>query len=280
MDLRLQTKLLQVLQDGEIQPLGSNRTIKVNVRVMAATHRDLTRGIQEGTFREDLYYRLKRSQNSDPASARASGRDPAAGGVAPGPAPSIRTAAARSQRKAEGFSLRVSLAGNVRELENVMRRYLVYQDATILIRELMESAGHLRPGISLAAVASFPASSNENSASSSKKTGGRLAGVDSAKGASSGGNSEAETHAGNNQPGSWREESYPLARRATLRRQTDSTGWLKLPVWPKLKCCLTLLKPIAGTVDRQLPHFKSNTRLSCISCKSMALSSQKLSAAK
>ena len=58
MDLRLQTKLLQVLQDGEIQPLGSSRTIKVDVRVMAATHRDLTRSIQEGTFREDLYYRL------------------------------------------------------------------------------------------------------------------------------------------------------------------------------------------------------------------------------
>src|SRR5580698_110569 len=58
MDIRLQAKLLQVLQDGEIQPLGSNRTVKVNVRVMAATHRDLSRAIQQGTFREDLYYRL------------------------------------------------------------------------------------------------------------------------------------------------------------------------------------------------------------------------------
>ena len=58
MDLRLQTKLLQVLQDGEIQPLGSNRTVRVNVRVMAATHRDLSKAIQDGTFREDLYYRL------------------------------------------------------------------------------------------------------------------------------------------------------------------------------------------------------------------------------
>src|SRR5271170_2986010 len=58
MDIRLQAKLLQVLQDGEVQPLGSSRTIKVNVRVMAATHRDLRKGIEEGAFREDLYYRL------------------------------------------------------------------------------------------------------------------------------------------------------------------------------------------------------------------------------
>jgi DNA-binding NtrC family response regulator len=53
------------LQDGEIQPLGSNRTIKVNVRVMAATHRDLTRAIQEGTFREDLVLPAQRHQDRD-----------------------------------------------------------------------------------------------------------------------------------------------------------------------------------------------------------------------
>ncbi len=58
MDIRLQAKLLQVLQDGEVQPLGSRRIIKVDVRVMAATHRDLRKGIEEGAFREDLYYRL------------------------------------------------------------------------------------------------------------------------------------------------------------------------------------------------------------------------------
>ena len=58
MDVRLQAKLLQVLQDGEVQPLGSSRIVNVNVRVMAATHRDLRRAIEQGSFREDLYYRL------------------------------------------------------------------------------------------------------------------------------------------------------------------------------------------------------------------------------
>lgn len=56
--LELQAKLLRVLQEGEIERLGDSKTIKVNVRVIAATHRDLKKMIAEGTFREDLYYRL------------------------------------------------------------------------------------------------------------------------------------------------------------------------------------------------------------------------------
>src|SRR5580698_9120849 len=58
MDVRLQAKLLQVLQDQEFQRIGGKETIKVDVRVMAATHRDLETAIVEGNFREDLYYRL------------------------------------------------------------------------------------------------------------------------------------------------------------------------------------------------------------------------------
>ncbi len=56
--LELQAKLLRVLQEGEIERLGDSKTIKINVRIIAATHRDLKQMVSEKTFREDLYYRL------------------------------------------------------------------------------------------------------------------------------------------------------------------------------------------------------------------------------
>ncbi len=56
--MSIQTKLLRVLQEKEIKPLGDTRTVKVDVRVIASTNQDLERKIKDGTFREDLFYRL------------------------------------------------------------------------------------------------------------------------------------------------------------------------------------------------------------------------------
>ena len=59
MPLAAQAKLLRVLQEGAFEPVGADRTVKVDVRILAATHRDLRERVKEGSFREDLFYRLE-----------------------------------------------------------------------------------------------------------------------------------------------------------------------------------------------------------------------------
>lgn len=58
LDINLQVKLLRVIQERQFEPVGSTKTLSTNVRIIAATHRDLERSVEEGRFREDLFYRL------------------------------------------------------------------------------------------------------------------------------------------------------------------------------------------------------------------------------
>jgi DNA-binding NtrC family response regulator len=136
MDIRLQAKLLHVLQDGEFEPLGGNETVRVNVRVMAATHNDLEKSIREGRFREDLYYRLnvinihvpplRERPNEIPALAEYFLRKFATPGE---PIPRITASLNESL-------LEYAWPGNIRELENFMRRYLILPDAETAALEL------------------------------------------------------------------------------------------------------------------------------------------------
>jgi len=64
---RLQVKLLRVLQEGQIEPLGASRPLKIDVRILAATHRDLRELVKQGKFRQDLYYRIAETVVSIPA---------------------------------------------------------------------------------------------------------------------------------------------------------------------------------------------------------------------
>ena len=119
----MQVKLLRVLQEREIRRVGENKNRRVDVRVVAATNRDLTHGVAGGSFRKDLYYRLKVVELRVPALRER--RDD----VLPLARVLLADAALRMKRKISGLApgaadqlLRYEWPGNVRELENAMER--------------------------------------------------------------------------------------------------------------------------------------------------------------
>jgi len=140
MDFRLQAKLLQVLQDSSFQRIGGKETIKVDVRIMAATHRDLEQAIVERNFRDDLFYRLnvinihlpplrERKEDILPMAEhltrKHAGKGPA---LSPFP-PELKQAI-----------MAYHWPGNVRELENFVRKLLIFKDFDAIARELQAKA--------------------------------------------------------------------------------------------------------------------------------------------
>ncbi|HOX42101.1 MAG TPA: sigma 54-interacting transcriptional regulator [Myxococcota bacterium] len=133
MSLEMQKKLLRTLQEGEIVPVGSTRVLRVDVRLLAATNRDLAQRMREGAFREDLYHRLNviqirvpplRERREDiPLLARFFIQKYA---DKEGRTPPLLDA------EAERFLLEYAWPGNVRELENAMERAVIRAIGAVL----------------------------------------------------------------------------------------------------------------------------------------------------
>ncbi len=163
MDVRLQAKLLQVLQDQEFQRIGGKAAIKVDVRVMAATHCDLEKSIVERTFREDLYYRLNViNVVLPPLRERPEDIVSLAEFILRRHTPQNTPLVPISSKLKEAM-MAYRWPGNVRELENIVRRLLVLRDADLVARELLAKANRkLRP----AAVTGRPEVPQETEAAS------------------------------------------------------------------------------------------------------------------
>jgi two-component system, NtrC family, response regulator AtoC len=137
MDLRLQSKLLQVLQDREFHRIGAKEATQVDVRIIAATHRELEARVEQGEFREDLYYRLNVFNIAiPPLRERVDEIVPLATSFLRKHALGDASAALAIGPPLKSALLRHKWPGNIRELENVMRRYLVVRNPEIIIEEL------------------------------------------------------------------------------------------------------------------------------------------------
>jgi two-component system, NtrC family, response regulator AtoC len=162
MDVRLQAKLLQVLQDQEFHRIGGKTAIKVDVRVLAATHCDLEKAIADHNFREDLYYRLNVINVHVPALRdRPEDIIPLAEFFLEKHAQSKHPIPI-SGKLQEAMSF-YHWPGNVRELENVTRRLLVLRNADMVAHQLLAKANRgvapVAPRAEVHSVPKIPATS-------------------------------------------------------------------------------------------------------------------------
>jgi DNA-binding NtrC family response regulator len=145
MPLGLQAKLLRALQEGEVEPLGSNQLLPFDVRVIAATSRDLAQLVREGLFREDLYYRLNVLPLRVPALRDRASDIPHLIEVLSEEL-ALRNAVPQPEFQSEAVALLSAqpFRGNVRELRNVIEQLLLrcetsFVDAAAVEAVLRES---------------------------------------------------------------------------------------------------------------------------------------------
>jgi two-component system response regulator AtoC len=145
----LQAKLLHVLQDAEFTKLGSNKRIEVDVRIVAATNRDLEKMLETGDFREDLYYRLKVIELVVPPLRERRDEIPTLTDffVARYSRKYNRPARPISDRLRTLF-LQYEWPGNIRELENMIKRVVILQDEQLVVREIEHNMQRVAAAVS------------------------------------------------------------------------------------------------------------------------------------
>jgi two-component system nitrogen regulation response regulator GlnG len=140
MPLEAQTRLLRVLQSGEFSPVGGRQAIRADVRIIAATHRDLRHMIQQGAFREDLFYRLNVVPVRLPPLRQRPEDIPDLArhflGLAQRDGLAAKTLDASAIERLKAYSW----PGNVRELENLMRRIAVLYSESVIDRRIVTAA--------------------------------------------------------------------------------------------------------------------------------------------
>jgi two-component system nitrogen regulation response regulator GlnG len=140
MPLEAQTRLLRVLQSGEFSPVGGRQAIRADVRIIAATHRDLRQMIQQGAFREDLFYRLNVVPVRLPPLRQRPEDIPDLArhflGLAQRDGLAAKTLDASAIERLKAYSW----PGNVRELENLMRRIAVLYSESVIDRRIVTAA--------------------------------------------------------------------------------------------------------------------------------------------
>lgn len=127
--LTLQVKLLRAIQEKKIRPVGDQHEIPVDVRLLSATHKDLAKMVQEGSFRQDLYYRINVIElNLPPLRARAVDIVQIAEHLLERLAKANQMPAPQFSRQALTALQRYNFPGNVRELENILERALALHE--------------------------------------------------------------------------------------------------------------------------------------------------------